>query len=50
MVAFNGAIGVGSFIGGLIVDSSGPRPVMLAAGAFAFAAMLLTALGGRREA
>ncbi|MFH0180575.1 MFS transporter [Streptomyces cacaoi] len=50
VAAFNGAIGVGSFIGGLIVDSSGPRPVMLAAGAFAFAAMLLTALGGRREA
>ncbi|WP_329214515.1 MFS transporter [Streptomyces sp. NBC_01485] len=50
VAAFNGAIGVGSFVGGLIVDSSGPRPVMLAAGAFAVAAMLLTALFGRREA
>ncbi|MGW6911966.1 MFS transporter [Streptomyces sp. NPDC054940] len=47
VAAFNGAIGVGSFIGGLIVDASGPRPAMLAAGAFALAAMALTAALGR---
>ncbi|WP_194292621.1 MFS transporter [Streptomyces katsurahamanus] len=46
VAAFNGAIGVGSFIGGLIIDASGPRPAMLAAGAFALAAMLMTALLG----
>lgn len=48
MAAFNGAIGVGSFIGALIIDASGPRPAMLTAGAFAFAAMLLTAVLGKR--
>ncbi|MER6423314.1 MFS transporter [Streptomyces sp. NPDC001137] len=41
VAAFNGAIGVGSLVGGLIVDASGPRPTMLAAGLFALAAMLL---------
>ncbi|MET9882666.1 MFS transporter [Streptomyces sp. NPDC006430] len=49
VAAFNGAIGVGSFIGGLIIDASGPRPAMLVAGAFALAAMLVTAVFGRRR-
>ncbi|MFI8259229.1 MULTISPECIES: MFS transporter [unclassified Streptomyces] len=47
VAAFNGAIGVGSFIGGLIIDSSGPRLAMAVAGAFALAAMLVTAVFGR---
>ena len=47
VAAFNGAIGVGSFIGGLIVDGSGPRPAMLAAGAFALAAMVVTGVFGK---
>ncbi|MGW3648187.1 MFS transporter [Streptomyces sp. NPDC000878] len=48
VAAFNGAIGAGSFIGALIVDASGPRPTMLATAAFAFAAMLLAAVRGKR--
>ncbi|MFI5667423.1 MFS transporter [Streptomyces sp. NPDC051704] len=47
VAAFNGAIGVGSFIGGLIIDSNGPRLAMAVAGAFALAAMLVTAVFGR---
>ncbi|MFF0218312.1 MFS transporter [Streptomyces vinaceus] len=47
VAAFNGAIGVGSFIGGLIIDSNGPRLAMIVAGAFALAAMLTTAVFGR---
>ncbi|MFD4376454.1 MFS transporter [Streptomyces sp. NPDC058486] len=47
VAAFNGAIGVGSFIGGLVVDASGPRWAMPAAGAFALAAMLVVTVFGR---
>ncbi|MFE2880440.1 MFS transporter [Streptomyces roseus] len=47
VAAFNGAIGVGSFIGGLIIDANGPRLAMIVAGAFALAAMLTTAVFGR---
>jgi predicted MFS family arabinose efflux permease len=47
VAAFNGAIGVGSLIGGLLTDASGPRPTMLAAAGFVLAAMVLTALCGR---
>ncbi|MFJ7163959.1 MFS transporter [Streptomyces globosus] len=49
VAAFNGAIGIGSFIGGLVIDASGPRPAMLAAGAFALAAMLVTFFSGRKS-
>ncbi|MDH2391193.1 MFS transporter [Streptomyces sp. HNM0663] len=47
VAAFNGAIGVGSLIGGLLTDASGPRPTLLAAAGFVLAAMVLTVVCGR---
>ncbi|MFJ8649649.1 MFS transporter [Streptomyces sp. NPDC093546] len=50
VAAFNGAIGVGSFIGGLVIDASGPRPAMLVAGAFVLVASVMTAVLGTSRA
>ncbi|MFE0251230.1 MFS transporter [Streptomyces sp. NPDC059010] len=47
VAAFNGAIGVGALIGGLLTDASGPRPTMLVAAAFAFGAAVLLVVSGR---
>lgn len=47
VAAFNGAIGVGSLIGGLLTNASGPRPTVLAAAVFAAAATALALAYGR---
>lgn len=47
VAAFNGAIGVGALIGGLLTNASGQRPTMLVAAVFAAGATALAALCGR---
>ncbi|MFD4258359.1 MFS transporter [Streptomyces sp. NPDC058534] len=43
--AFNGAIALGAFAGGLVVDGFGTRSVLWLSGALALGALLVTALG-----
>ncbi|MCQ0025184.1 MFS transporter [Streptomyces somaliensis DSM 40738] len=47
VAAFNGAIGVGSLIGGLLTNAWGPRSTMLAAAVFAAGATALAVACGR---
>ncbi|MEU3448775.1 MFS transporter [Streptomyces thermolilacinus] len=42
---FNGAIALGAFTGGLVLDGSGPRSVLLLGGALSLGALLVVLLG-----